>query len=149
MFRSVNGVTYVLEFWYNPEQLNGNELLMQCDQIVMRLEMIGVRVLGLVSDAGSINSRLFRLLRTRLDVSSEGAWLPADRIRTPNVYDPTRFIYLFHCTTHGLKAMRNQLYGSYSGNKGSKAFLSLDDFGIHKSETSNVPADGLGWTKPV
>ena len=132
MFRSVNGVTYVLEFWYNPEQLNGNELLMQCDQIVMRLEMIGVRVLRLVSDAGSINSRLFRLLRTRLDVSSEGAWLPADRIRTPNVYDPTRFIYLFHCTTHGLKAMRNQLYGSYSGNKGSKAFLSLDDFGIHK-----------------
>lgn len=73
MFRSVNGVTYLLEFWFNPELLNGNELLVQCDQIVLRLEMIGVRVLGLVSDAGSNNSRLFRLNRSRLGVSEEGA----------------------------------------------------------------------------
>ncbi|EJK77622.1 hypothetical protein THAOC_00533 [Thalassiosira oceanica] len=134
MFRSVNGVVYLLEFWYNPELLNGNELLMQFGQIVMRLEMVGVRVIGLVSDAGSNNSRMFRLLRSRLEVGNkEGAWLPIDRIRTPNIYDRSRHIYLFNCTTHGLKATRNQLYGSYSGGKGCKAFLSIDGFGIHNA----------------
>ena len=94
--------------------------------------MVGARVLGMTSDAGSQNSRLFRLLRNRLDVSKEGAWLPLDRIRTVNIYDPTRFIYLFHCTTHGDKSMRNQLFGSWSGGKGQKAFLSADGSMISK-----------------
>ena len=56
-----------------------------------------------------------------------------DRIRTKNIYDNSRFIYLFHCTTHGDKSMRNQLFGSWSGGKGKKTFLTADGDKISKS----------------
>ena len=103
-YRTINGKTFNVEFWFNSGSLSGEELIEQFSQVVLRLETIGARVLGMASDAGGNNARLYKLLLCQLSVSEEG-WLPPKDVRTPNPWDPTRYIYLFHCSTHDLKAV--------------------------------------------
>ena len=116
-YRSVSGRSFNCEFWFNGGDLDGDAMLEQFNQVVINCEIIGSRVLGFVSDAGGSNARLFKLLRGMTDVP-KGGWLPIDSVRTRNPYDPNRFISLFHCSTHDLKAMRNALYTSW--RKGGK-----------------------------
>ena len=111
-YRTVNGQSYNVEFWYNSGSLSGNELMSQFVQVVLRLESIGARVLGVACDAGGSDARLYRLIRVDSNLS-EGGWLEAAEVRTPNPWDPSRFIYLFHCSTHDLKSMRNALWTSW------------------------------------
>ena len=89
----------------------------QFTEVVMRCKKVGMRVLGMTCDAGSNNSRLFRKLRGN-SALPDGSWLPVEYVQTENPFkkekdDPPRYIYLFHCTTHGLKAVRNQLFTSW------------------------------------
>ena len=51
------------------------------------------------------------LLRNQQTIP-EGGWVPDDIVRTRNPYDRLRWIYLFTCSTHGLKALRNALFTS-------------------------------------
>lgn len=60
--RAVDGSSFNCEFWYNSGSLKGDELLEQFNQVAIRCEMIGFRVLGFVCDAGGPNARLFKLL---------------------------------------------------------------------------------------
>jgi hypothetical protein len=130
-YRAVNGRSFNCEFWFNSGSLDGDALLEQFIQVVLRCELAGSRVLGLVSDAGGNNARLMTILRGNKPIP-EGSWLPLDSIRTANPYNPNRCIYLFHCSTHTLKAMRNQLYTSWVDG-GAKQFLSEDDVQIGKA----------------
>ena len=130
-YRAVNGRTFNCEFWFNGGSLDGNTLLEQFIQVVLHCELVGARVLGFVCDAGGGNARLMKLLRGNVNVP-EGAWLPEAMIRTVNPYDPTRYIYLFHCSTHDLKAMRNQLYTSWT-KEGKKKFLCVNGEKIGKA----------------
>ena len=116
-YRVVNGRSYNCEFWYNAGSLNSDELLEQFNQVLIKYETFGSRVLGLVSDAGGSNACLFRLLRDKMALP-EGGWLPIEAVRTVNLYPQSnRFIYLFHCVTRDLKAMRNTLYTSWWKDK--------------------------------
>ena len=60
--RAVDGSLFTCAFWYNSGGLKGDELLEQFNQVVMRCETIGFRVLGFVCDAGGPNTRLMKLL---------------------------------------------------------------------------------------
>lgn len=110
-YRSISGHTYNCEFWFNNGKLSGDALLEQFTRVVMNCETIGSRVLGMVCDAGGNNARLMSLLRKSGAKFPTEAWVEEDAVRTVNPYDKYRHIYLFHCATHDLKAMRNALFG--------------------------------------
>ena len=127
-FRSINERQYNVEFWYNAGSLDGNALLEQFYQIVMRCKTVGMRIIGLVCDAGGSNAKLFELLWER-QVIPEGGCIPIDMVRTRNPFQPSkRFIYLFHCSTHDLKNIRNALYESWIKKDG--AWELLDSKGV-------------------
>ena len=128
--RAVDGSSFNCEFWYNHGTLNGDELLEQFTQVVMRCETAGFRVLGFVCDAGGPNTRLMKLLRDGREVP-EGGWLPLETVVAVNPYDPSRRICLFHCSTHELKSLRNALYTSWT-KVGKKQFLDANDVKIGK-----------------
>ena len=111
-YRSVNGNTYNLEFWFNSGTLKGEELLGQFRQVVMRCESVGARVLAMVCDAGGNNARLYKLLTGAMALPETG-WLPSKYVRTVNPWDTSRYIYTSHCSMHDMKAMRNQLFTSW------------------------------------
>ena len=99
-----------------------------------------MRVLGMVCDAGSNNSRLFRKLRGNSALPN-GSWLSVEYVRTENPFkkekdDPPRYIYFVHCTTHGMKAVRNQLFTSWG--EGKKAFLTADGDLIAEKSAKSV-----------
>ena len=78
-------------------------------QVVMQCETVGSRFLGFVCDAGGNNARLMKLLREKINIQGVG-WLPLEVVQTVNPLDPAnRYIYLFHCSTRDLKAMRTML----------------------------------------
>ena len=134
-YRSVNGKTYNLEFWFNSGSLKGEELLAQFHHVTMRCEIVGARVFGMTCDAGGNNNCLYKLLR-RLENLPEGGWLPINNVRTINSWDKCRYIYVFHCSTHDFKAMRNALFSSWF-KTGKKLFMGKDDIPIGK-KLSNV-----------
>ena len=129
-YRSINGRSFNCEFWFNSGHLDGDTLLQQFNQVVIHCEIIGSRVMGFVCDAGGSNAGLMKLLRGRTRIP-EGSWLPIDSVRTPNPYDPSRFIYLYHCSTHNMKNMRGALFMSTPGGK--KQFLDVNDNIISKA----------------
>lgn len=131
LYRSINGRTYRCEFFYNDGSLTGDTLLKQFNQVVIRCELAGSIVLGMVCDAGGNNARLFKLLRGRA-VLGEESWLDEELVCVENPYDPSRHICLFHCSTHDLKAMRNALFTSWAGPNGKKEFLDVDGTPISK-----------------
>ena len=114
-YRAVDGRSFVCEFWYNHGELTGKGLLRQFNQVVMRCEEMGSIVLGMVCDAGGSNAGLFTQLREKA-VLEEGGWVSLDMVRTKNPWEPSRFVYLFHCATHDLKAMRNAFFTSWVKN---------------------------------
>ena len=71
-YRAVNGRSYNCESWSNAGSLNGNTLLEQFKQVVMRCEMVGLRVLGFVCDAGGNNARFMKLLCEKINILRVG-----------------------------------------------------------------------------
>jgi hypothetical protein len=134
-YRAVDGRSFVCEFWYNHGELTGKGLLRQFNQVVMRCEEMGSIVLGMVCDAGGSNAGLFTKLREKA-VLEEGGWVSLDVVRTKNPWEPSRFVYLFHCATHDLKAMRNAFFTSWVKN-GKRRFLDVDGTPIAKDVIYN------------
>ena len=82
----MNGKTYNLEFWFDSGSLDGEELITQFCQVLMRCENVGARLLGMVCDTGGNNARFYKLLSPLFDLP-EGGWLPTDNVRTVNPWD--------------------------------------------------------------
>ena len=61
-FRSVHGVLHNAEFFFNDGSLDGDELLDQLTHVLLSYELVGAKVLGIVSDAGGNNAGLIKLL---------------------------------------------------------------------------------------
>eukprot|EP00986_Skeletonema_menzelii_P020755 scaffold32210_cov114-Skeletonema_menzelii.AAC.1 len=117
-YRSITGRTFNCEFFYNAGSLSGNALLEQFTRVVVNCELVGSKVFGLVCDAGGNNARLMNLLRRSGTGFPNMAWVEEeDDVRTVNPFDPSRFIYLFFCSTHDLKNVRGALFKSEPGGK--------------------------------
>jgi hypothetical protein len=106
-YRSTFGKTQNLDFFYNSGSLSGKDIAKQVFHVIKSLEAIDCRVHGFASDAGGNNAKLYALLRGHL--TEEGLWEDPDLVSFLNPVDPTRRVWLWHCTTHLLKAFRNQL----------------------------------------
>jgi hypothetical protein len=117
--RTTRNVTQSCEFFFNTGSLSGDELLRQFMRVSAHYELIGVQILGLLSDAAGQNARLFHLLRSGKTVGASG-YPSIEEVSFPNPVNPTRSVATYHCSTHNLKACRNQL--SHSHNNGSKLF---------------------------
>ena len=108
------------DFFFNDGSLDGNELIRQMIQVVLSYEFIGVKIFGIVSDAGGGNSKMFRLLQGHHTI--KGPWPDAKCLSFVNPVDHKRNIYIWSCGTHSFKAMRNNIYRSQITK--AKAFVS-------------------------
>jgi hypothetical protein len=112
-FRSIYNVIHNSNFFFNSGSLDGNELLSQMMHVVCGYETIGVKIYGIVCDAGGSNRGLFKLLRNALKLGLVGVErVPPGYLKFINPYDPTREIAIFNCSTHNLKNVRNALLES-------------------------------------
>jgi hypothetical protein len=129
-YRSVTNNSFNCEYFYNPGSLSGKTLVNQCLSVIKSLEAINCKVYGLATDAGGCNANLFALLRQ--GITLQALWFDDDKVSFVNPVDPSRLIWIWHCTTHLLKAFCNQL--QTSSPKGAKAF----------KDESGTDFDGLG-----
>ena len=112
-FRSTYNVIHNAEFFFNTGSLDGNDMLHQLIHVmILSYELIGVQILGLVSDAGGINAGLIRLLRSGQRSKHNQPETNAALASFSNPFDPSRRIAIWLCSTHNLKSIRNQLLAS-------------------------------------
>jgi hypothetical protein len=116
-----------VEFFFNDGSLNGNELLFQLFHVCNQLNNVNIIVLLLMFDAGGSNSRLASLLRHSVELPLALDWLDDSMI---SFTDPTGCqqtkTAIAHCSTHGLKALRNAFLASSKDEKTSRHFRSKD-----------------------
>ena len=67
-FRSTKNLVHNADFFFNNGSLDGNELIRQMMLVVMAYEFIGVKIFGIVSDAGGGNTKMFKLLQGHNDI---------------------------------------------------------------------------------
>jgi hypothetical protein len=77
--------------------LSADELLRQLMHVIICYESIGIRIYGLVMDAGGNNARLAKLLRPG-ERLGEAAWLASNSVKFRNPYSPSRFAMVWFCT---------------------------------------------------
>ena len=109
-FRSTLNLVHNADFFFNNGSLDGNELIRQMILVISSYEFIGVKIFGIVSDAGGGNSKMFRLLQGHNAI--EGPWPDANCLSFTNPVDISRSVYIWSCGTHSFKAMRNNIYRS-------------------------------------
>ena len=63
-FRSTRGLTRNSNYYYNTGSLDGNMILSQFIDVLTSYEILGVQVLGIVSDGGGSNTKFFNTLFT-------------------------------------------------------------------------------------
>jgi hypothetical protein len=103
-FRLSKNVVHNSNFFFNCGSLDGNELLSQMIHVVCGYEKIGIKIFGLLYDAGGSNRGLFKLLRDGvMHVLTGTEQIPSDYLTFVNPYDPSRRIAFFNCSTHNLK----------------------------------------------
>ena len=81
-------------------------------------------VLHFVYDAGGSFQKVYTYLFQKQDLSDNVVWLPDDCIQFRNSHDPSRWVYVSHCSTHNTKNARNQFKESKSN--GSKCYLDTE-----------------------
>jgi hypothetical protein len=122
-FRSTYNVCHNAEFFFNTGSLDGNDMLHQLIHVILSYELIGVKILGLVSDAGGNNAGLIRLLRSGQRFSNNHPETNAALMSFSNPFDPSRRIAIWLCSTHNLKSIRNQLLASTGSIHSPRKFL--------------------------
>eukprot|EP00984_Skeletonema_dohrnii_P030078 scaffold21210_cov78-Skeletonema_dohrnii-CCMP3373.AAC.1 len=115
------GVEHILlEHFFNDGSLTAKTLNKQLRHVLLLCESIGLRVSGLCFDAGGNNSKLLSDLHGGKRIG-QSAWLRDEECYIEHPHYPTRRIYIWFCSTHVLKAMRNQFLSSRQ--KGPKEFV--------------------------
>ena len=61
-FWLVDGCSYNCDYWFDCDDLNGEQLYEKFTQVVLHCEFFGSRVLGFVRDAGGSNVGLMKYL---------------------------------------------------------------------------------------
>ncbi|EJK59784.1 hypothetical protein THAOC_19955 [Thalassiosira oceanica] len=123
-FRATNGRMFCVMSFFNAGSLSGDVILRQLIAVIMACEAVGSRVFLFACDAGGANQGTFKSLRGNEAIPDDMVWLDDEYIRFINPYDPSRWIYLTHCSTHNLKNMRNRVKESKAD--GSKCFLDVN-----------------------
>ena len=109
-FRSTRGLSHNSNYYYNTGSLDGDMILSQFIDVLTSYELLGVEILGIVSDGGGSNVRIFNTLFSQQQKYSK--WPTKDSVTTKNPFNMNRLIIYWYCATHGLKALRNNLFRS-------------------------------------
>ena len=100
-------IWFTTQIFFNNGSLDGNELIRQMMLVVLSHEFIGVKIFGIVSDAGGGNTKMFKLLQGHNEI--KGPWPDAECLSFANPVDTRRSIYIWSCGTHNFKALRNNI----------------------------------------
>ena len=103
-------MTHNSYYYYNTGSLDGNQIMGQFIDVISSYEMIGVEIIGLVSDGGGYIVKLFNTLFGRQDKHSK--WTLSDIVFVVVYMNHKRRIMYWYCSFHGLKALRNNLFRS-------------------------------------
>ena len=123
-YRSTSGRVYNTMSFFDSGSLSRDIVLCQLFIVIIACEIAGSKVFLVVCDAGGPFLSFFVLLWQNKDLPDDIIWLSDDCIRFRNPYDPGRFVYASHCSTHNCKGSRNQLKESRS--TGTKCFMDID-----------------------
>ena len=124
-FRSTFNQVYNLEFYYNDGSLSGTDILRQLVHVTTMLSAIDVNVLGVTLDAGGSNAGFVKYLLDGIKTNTDG-WL--DKVSFINVASPFMGpIFIWYCSTHNMKSMRNQLKTCSGTEKAARNVLDVDD----------------------
>ena len=136
-------------------KLTGDEILRQFFHQLSCCALINIDVQLFLSDAGGSNSRLFSLFRGGEKLGKDG-WIPTEKMifKNPAVEKVSNIAYC-PCSTHGLKAIRNQLFSSSGVKDATRVFESVDgvEFGwdtierIYCRDQKRVQLGGVPITK--
>jgi hypothetical protein len=94
--------------------------------VLISYELVGAKVLGIVSDAGGNNAGLIKLLRAGRRPNLQLEKVESNMVTFINPFDPTRRVAIWLCSTHNLKSIRNQLLSS-KGSSNSPRNFQFDD----------------------
>ena len=109
-------VVISMQSFFNDGSLSGDELTEQVYHVIGCCELVGLKVFGICSDAGGSNKKLYSDFLDEKNFKQQNlGWLKEECISIENPTDPSRKIYLFYCSVHGLKAIRNCLLNSMPG----------------------------------
>ena len=78
--------------------------------VLTSYDILGVKILGIVSDCGGGNENFFRKMAN--DLPMKGPQTDVNSVRFVNPVDPIRQVYFWLCGTHSLKALRNNIFHS-------------------------------------
>ena len=109
-FRSTKNMSHNSCYYYNTGSLNGNQIMGQFIDVVSTYELLGVQMLGLVSDGGGSNVGFFNTLFGRQDKYS--TWPASDSVYSNISMKSNKRLMYWYCSVHGLKALRNNLFRS-------------------------------------
>ena len=126
MYIKVNAGRYdkvLVGFWFNDGSLTGDTILNQFVNVVLSLETIKCRVLGVVSDAGGSNASF--VVRLRNGKRLKRGWLDEEDCYIVNPFDKSRRIYFWFCVTHLMKSMQGQIKSSQQN--GARKLLDKND----------------------
>ena len=112
MYISIDGLSFPCSFYYNASNLNAQTLFNQFQQVVEACEAVGRPVHAINFDAGGSNSSLLSAFRDWENIPDNEVWLSEEFMSFVHPVDPSRRVYAFFCSTHGLKNLRNALFNS-------------------------------------
>ncbi|KAJ1410257.1 hypothetical protein B484DRAFT_468590 [Ochromonadaceae sp. CCMP2298] len=124
MFRSCEQphLVFVLEYFTNTGELNGNEQFQQTLHVMHRAQTIGLITVHSISDAGGSNpTSNTRVRRAGRSEKFPSGWLPEDFATGPHPFIADELLSFSYCHAHVGIAWRGQLLGS-----GTPAGPSLD-----------------------
>jgi hypothetical protein len=114
-FQSVYNEGCSCKFFFNSGNLDGDELLRETTHVTTCLELVGVKILAYVANAGGANERMYNLLRKGKIV--QGGSPDEECALFVNFLDRYRRIACVMCVTHNMKACRNNIIKSKPNGK--------------------------------
>ena len=109
-FRSTRGLVHNASYFLNKGILDGNEIAAQFMHVLAMYETIGIYICGIVCDGGGSNESFIEKLASRSGMKYIA--VSEDTVRILHPFDKKRWIYIWSCGTHSLKALRNNIFRS-------------------------------------
>ena len=66
LFRPTKYVVHNANFYFNTDSLDANEITNQFIDIMFSYEILGIKILGIVSDGGGCSDNFFRIMTNHL-----------------------------------------------------------------------------------
>ena len=81
-----------MNFYFNKGSLDANEITKQFIDVFLSYEILGIKILGIVSDGGGGNENFFCIMTNNLPML--GSWPNREAISFVNPVDVTRKIFV-------------------------------------------------------